>query len=269
MPAWHGSIGTPNHGVLIGGAELPREGFGLRWLRANDRHWGLPRFTGAIERAAARVATERPGAHLVVGDLSTPSGGGPLAPHFSHRSGMDADLLLYMTTPGGAPVDSPGFIHVHADGLAEDEAHARFLRFDVEREWLLVEALLEDPEARVQWMFVSEVIEAMLLEWAVARDAPPEIVLRAQQVMLQPNPGGVHDDHIHVRTSCSPEEQVAGCESIGPRRPWLAYALPQPEDSDTELALALMQSLEGPTAFVPPLPAAARMPDVARAKSTP
>jgi penicillin-insensitive murein endopeptidase len=245
-PAWHGAIGSPNHGVLANGAELARNAEGLRWLRGNDRHWGLPRFTSAIERAAARVAHERPGARLTVGDLSTPTGGGPLSPHFSHRSGVDADLLFYVTTLDGAPVNSPGFIHVGADGLAEDEAHGRWLRFDVEREWLLVRALVDDPLARIQWLFVSDVAQAMLLEWAVARGESPEIIRRAQSMMLQPNPGGVHDDHIHVRTTCAPDERVAGCEPIGPRRPWLAYDLPELHESDRDLALALLQPLQAP-----------------------
>jgi penicillin-insensitive murein DD-endopeptidase len=259
-PAWHGSIGSPSRGVLVAGAQVGRDAPGLRWLRGNDRHWGLPRFTGAIERAAARVAEERPGAHLLVGDLSTPTGGGPLSPHFSHRSGVDADLLFYVTTLDGAPVDSPGFIHVGADGLAQDEAHARWLRFDVEREWMLVRALLEDPEARVQWIFVSEVAEAMLLEWAISRGEPLETIARAQQVMLQPHPGGVHDDHIHVRTACSSAEVVAGCENIGPRRPWLTYDAPATLESDADLALALMQPAE-------PTPAASGV--GASAKSAP
>jgi penicillin-insensitive murein endopeptidase len=262
-PAWHGSIGTPNHGVLARGAELARDAEGLRWLRGNDRHWGLPRFTQAIERAAARVAHERPGGRLTVGDLSTPTGGGPLSPHFSHRSGVDADLLFYVTTLGGVPVDSPGFVHVGADGLAEDEAHGRFLRFDVEREWLLVRALVEDPQARVQWLFVSDVVQAMLLEWAVARGESPEIIGRAQSMMLQPNPGGIHDDHIHVRTTCSAEERVAGCESIGTRRPWLADELPKLEESDRELALALFRPIDAPAA------AAKTAPSSTPAKSRP
>jgi penicillin-insensitive murein endopeptidase len=243
VPAWRGAIGTPNHGVLVEGAELRRDAEGLRWLRGNDRHWGLPRFTDAIERAAARVAHERPGARLTAGDLSTPTGGGPLPPHFSHRSGVDADLLFYVTTLEGAPVDSPGFVHVGADGMAEDEAHGRWLRFDVAREWLLVRALVEDPQARLQWIFVSDVVQAMLLEWALAHGDSPATIRRAQQMMLQPNPGGIHDDHIHVRTTCSPEETVAGCVPIGTRRAWLSYELPPLADRDEELALALLRPL--------------------------
>jgi penicillin-insensitive murein endopeptidase len=268
-PALHGSIGTPNCGVLVEGREVAREGEGLRWLRGNDRHWAVPRFAGAIERAAARVTHERPGARLQVGDLSTPRGGGPLAPHFSHRSGMDADLLFYVTTVEGVPVDSPGFIHFGADGLARDAAHDRWLRLDVDRQWRFVRALLEDRDARVQWIFVSQVVQAMLLDWALARGDSPVTIERAERVMLEPHPGGVHDDHLHVRTTCSPEETLAGCEPVGPQRPWLAYDFPPPDDRDEDLVIALFQ----PLAPLPPpaptdLPTAAGA-SAARAKSGP
>jgi penicillin-insensitive murein endopeptidase len=250
-PGRHGSIGRPNSGVLTDGIEVRRDAEGLRWLRGNDRHWALPRFSAAIQRAAAAVARRRPGAALLVGDLSTRTGGGPLSPHFSHRSGVDADLLLYLSTAEGAPVDAPGFVHVGADGLARDEAHHRWLRFDVDREWLLLKALLEDPQARVQWLFVSDVVQAMILEWALARGDSLETIRRAREVMAQPNPGGVHDDHVHVRTACSPEETVDGCESVGPRRTWLAYDLQSFATADTgvatdddELVLALFRPLD-------------------------
>jgi penicillin-insensitive murein endopeptidase len=246
VPAWRGSIGAPNHGVLTDGAELRPVAGGLRWLRSNDRHWGLPRFAQAIERAAAEVTRQKPGAALCVGDLSIRAGGGPLSPHFSHRSGVDADLLFYVTTLDGAPVDSPGFIHFAADGIARDEALGRWLRLDVEREWLLVKALVEDPDARVQWVFVSDVVQALLTEWALATGDGPETIRRAREVMHQPHPGGVHDDHIHLRTACSPDETVAGCEPAGPRRTWLAYDLPPLSEENEELAFALMNPLEGP-----------------------
>jgi hypothetical protein len=90
--------------------------------------------------------------------------------------------------------------------------------------------------------------------------------VRAQRVMAQPNPGGVHDDHIHVRTTCSVEERAAGCEPIGPQRPWLASDQPPAQESDSDLALALMQPLEPMPA--PGLPTAAQA-DTSRAKSTP
>ena len=247
-PHLRGGIGMPHRGILTEPAALPRTGPGFVWLRDDERHFGVPRFVHAIERAAERVATERPGARLAVGDLSLRSGG-RLLPHLSHRTGRDADLLLYMTTLDGAPVDSPGFIHVEADGLAWDEAHHRFLRFDVEREWLLVKALLTDDDARIQWAFASRTVEALLIDWAQARGESGEIMLRAQEALLQPVPGGVHDDHIHIRTQCAPDEVLAGCEPTGPTRHWIAMSTAAPAlaaaaPSDVELAMELLRPLD-------------------------
>jgi penicillin-insensitive murein endopeptidase len=182
---------------------------------------------------------------LSVGDISI-RGGGPLAPHFSHRSGRDADLLFYVSTLDGAPVQSPGFVHFDPDGLAWDPDHKRYLRLDVEREWLLVEALLTDPDARIQWLFVSRVVEALLLEWARAKGVDYALWARAEEVMLQPNPGGVHDDHLHVRTACSAAEITQGCEHTGPMRAWLVEAPSAPvasEDETTELISFLVRPL--------------------------
>jgi penicillin-insensitive murein endopeptidase len=242
-PQWVGSIGAPACGVLVDGRELRPNAPGLKWLRAKGRHFALARFAQAIERAAALVELERPGAELSIGDLSTASGGGPALPHFSHRSGVDADLLFYVSTLDGAPIESPGFIHVGADGLAHNSADGRWLRLDVEREWLLVKALVLDPQARVEWIFVSDVVKAKLLQWALARGEFTETLFRAQTVMAQPSRGGVHDDHIHVRTACSVEETIAGCEPTGPRRPWLQSAAPTVDDPSEELAAALFEPL--------------------------
>ncbi len=243
-PGRRGSVGLPHRGMLAGGEEVPREGDGFRFLRDNDRHFALPRFARAIEHAASSVAHERPGATLVVGDLSTRTGG-ELMPHLSHRTGRDADLLLYLTTLDGAPVVSPGFVHFGPDGLAWDGK--RYLRFDVEREWLLVRALLSDPEARVQWIFAAREVQAWLVEWALSRGEPTEIVWRAQQVMLEPHPGGAHDDHLHVRTACSEDDVAHGCEPSGPERPWLALAPAPPLPSNDDLARELLAPFESQT----------------------
>lgn len=268
-PHWAGSIGLPQRGVLTKGSELPAEGPGYRLLApANERHFGTPRFVAAIERAAAKVALERPGSTLTIGDLSARNGG-KISSHSSHRSGRDADLLLYMLTLEGAPITSSGFVHVGTDGLAFDETEKRFLRFDVEREWLLVKALVEDPEARVQWLFASKPVEAMLIEWARARGESGDTIVRAMDMLLQPGrPAQIHDDHIHVRIACDRGEIATGCEESGPVRPWLAAldavpaATPQPDlPSNKELVELLVLPID------PLGPALAGTPSDARTKN--
>jgi penicillin-insensitive murein DD-endopeptidase len=244
-PSVAGSVGMPHLGVLTDAEELASEGKGWKLLRDNQRGFGLPRFVHALERVAEAVATARPGGTLVVGDLSARNGGA-IMPHFSHRNGRDADLVFFAMTLDGIPIASPGFVHYGADGLAWDSDERRFLRLDVEREWLLVKTLLEDNDARVQWLFVSRPVEAMLLEWASAKDEPAETLMRAQTVMAQPHPGGEHDDHLHVRTACSEDEMAHGCETSGPVRAWLAPEPLLPLDTRAvgELVLALLRTID-------------------------
>jgi penicillin-insensitive murein endopeptidase len=218
-PENHGSVGLPHRGTLSGGSELPDVGLGFARLRKNERRFGTRTLVDTIERAAAVVARERPGSVLVIGDLSV-AHGGHLLPHLSHRTGRDADLLLYVRTLDGAMVTSPGFVHFEADGLAWDAVHERFLRFDVEREWLLVKTLVEDDDARIQWIFLNHVLEPMLIEWARAKGEPAETIRRAEEVLLEPKPGGAHDDHTHIRVACSDDEVARGCERNGPERAW-------------------------------------------------
>jgi penicillin-insensitive murein endopeptidase len=238
-PAHGGSVGLPHDGRLTNAVPLPRNGDGYRVICHDGLHYGTPRLVGAIQRAAAEVARLRPGGTpLPVCDLSGPAGG-KTARHRSHQSGRDADLLFYALTADGRPWQVQ-FVRFGADGLAEPSPGS-FVRLDVERQWLLVRALVTDPEASVQWLFVSHSIEALLVEYARARGEDPEIVWRAESVMMEPWDSLPHDDHLHLRLACTPGEAVAGCLGGGPYWPWLA-PLPQLEPMDDA---ALIDAIAG------------------------
>ena len=183
----------------------------------------------------------------MIGDLSKRLGG-QIAGHRSHRTGRDVDLLFYAETPGGESVTSPGFVKFGPDGLAvfpSDRGGTRFIRLDVAREWLLVKALMLSPLANVQWLFISAPLEALLTEYARARGEDAELIWHAETVMLQPGDSLPHDDHLHLRTACTPEEAMYGCEGGGPYWPWLP-ALPTvaPPESDDSLLMALLSPIE-------------------------
>jgi len=221
-PGLHGTVGVPNRGVLTESEELPVRGPGFVRFRPQSSHYfGRPRLVHALKNAAASVAALAPGgAPLSIGDLSAKTGG-RIPGHDSHRSGRDVDLLFLVTTPAGASVPSPGFVRFEGDGLARVDNSADYVRIDVDRQWLLLRSLLTSPEVGVQFMFVCREIEALLIDHARALGEPDSLVWQAETVMLEPSDSLRHDDHVHLRIACSPEEAVAGCSGGGPRWQWL------------------------------------------------
>lgn len=236
-PGIQGSIGMPHDGVQTGAIELPVRGPGFaRYRPHTPNDWGNPRLVDAVERAAATVARERPGgAPLVIGDMSARYGG-RIPGHASHRNGRDADLLWYVTTPAGAPTRNPGFIHIGSDGLAR--VGDRYLRLDVEREWLLIKTLLRSPEIGVEWMFCARPVEALIIAYARARGEDPSLVWHAETVLQQPGDSAPHDDHIHLRMACTGDLAVHGCQGGGPYWDWLP-----PEPRLGPLDQALLESI--------------------------
>lgn len=255
-PSLSGSVGLPHSGFLSHGTELPKEGLGFRWKSAADHHWGLPRLVGLIEEAAGNVATARPGSQpLFVGDLSAQAGGALMPKHRSHRSGRDVDLLFFLTTVEGVPIPNGEFIKIGPDGLGVSEA-GHFVRFDVDREWLLIRSLVDSRKAHIQWIFVSRVLEALLVERAIALGEPPGLVQKAQTVMQQPGDSLPHDDHIHVRIACEADEFVSGCGGGGPSWAWL----PQPKKRIEAPTAELLEALLGPSVMPDKKPAVAIAP---------
>ncbi len=243
-PDVRGSVGLPHFGVLTDGIQLPKRTHTFRLFRDAAPNWGTPRLIGTIEHAAATVHRLRPGAPLLVGDISAKHGGFRTG-HKSHRSGRDVDLLLYCTTPDGRSIPSPGFVAFGPDGLAETEKHT-FVRFDTERNWQFVKALVTSPKADVMWIFLARPLEALLIEHARARGESDEMLWRAENVMLQPADSAPHDDHFHLRIACTQDELVHGCDVHGPAWPWLPNPPMLGSVSDEELLSALLEGLASP-----------------------
>ncbi|MFZ5889757.1 MAG: penicillin-insensitive murein endopeptidase [Myxococcota bacterium] len=236
-PGLEGSVGVPHFGSQTAAVQLPVAGKGfVRYRPHGHNYWGLPRLVKLVSEAAAHVARVAPdGAPLLVGDLSARYGG-KIPGHNSHRSGRDVDLLLFVTTPAGVPRESPGFVAIDGDGLGFVEGTSEYVRLDVEREWLLIKHLVSAPDASVQFLFLSQKLEALLIDYALARGEPLEVIHRAQTVLMQPTDSTPHDDHIHLRLACAPSEAVSGCSGGGPHWEWFPESDRAPELDAAELA---------------------------------
>lgn len=220
-PQLQGSIGLPHSGIQTGAVELPKSGPGfVRFRPFGSAYFGQPELVSSVVQIAGHMQRTYPGPPLILGDLSAQHGG-KIPRHNSHRNGRDIDLLWYVMTPEGVPVRSPGFIRVGPDGIAFDPDSGKYYRLDLERQWRVIRAFLESDEIDVQWMFCSRWIEALLIDYARARGEPDELVWRAETVMLQPADSLPHDDHIHLRISCTPKTMLTGCVGGGPYWEWL------------------------------------------------
>ena len=236
------SRGATNGGTVLHPIKLPAEGDGY-WVpplwRARGHEYGSEGAIDLVIGVARRIAV--PGApRLGVGDIS-PLVGGESAEHHSHQAGRDIDLLFFVTTPDGAPLENDAMRKFGPDGLTRlDRADpgAPRRRFDLARNWALVRALITAPEAEVQWIFLSEPLTLALLDYARAHGEPDALIARARAVLHQPGDSAPHDDHMHVRIFCSAEDRAAGCIDRGPPHA-LAEELPPRDDAASFAASAL------------------------------
>lgn len=211
------SCGAANRGKLARGVRLPARGPGYvipeHW-RKRHYNYGTRELVGLLQRAARRVATLHPGAVLGVADLSK-KGGGTLYNHRSHQSGRDVDLHYYALDRKNRPLRPDRWMPYYLwDGRAiyAKQPYAVRVRerfFDLARNWALVRELLTDKRANVTHIFASYQIKKWLLDYAKRIKEPPALIGRAVKLIMQP-PGSPHNDHMHVRIGCPPEDVRAG-----------------------------------------------------------
>jgi penicillin-insensitive murein endopeptidase len=226
-PATAGPMGGTSHGGLRGGIELPHKGdHHLFYRPQRDRRHACPTLGRALLSAAQQVAQSYPSSRLVIGDLSAP-GGGKISGHRSHQNGLDADLGFFRRTLTGKPAP-PGTDH-RFDRFGVALVRHRGTLFDEERNLALVEALLANPHAEIQWIFVSHATKRRLLETALRKAVATDTIERMNTVLRRPGDSTPHDDHFHVRAFCPPH--AALCIDNGPTWDWtpLARARKQPD----------------------------------------
>jgi penicillin-insensitive murein endopeptidase len=266
------SLGTHADGSLRRPALLPFDGDGYTvpgpW-RERHSNYGTDELVNVVVRAARVVDRELPGSLAAVGDLSHRGGGGS-AEHRSHQSGRDVDVFYYAMDRAGKPT-KPGeaMLRFNAEGRAVRWSPPHGLRppprpvpawrLDTRRTWAFVRALLTDPDAEVQWIFVQRDIGALLIREAAAAGEDPALLARAAFILHQPSDSEPHDDHMHIRLYCDPADRGLGCADRGPVRWWKKlwkYMQPPfgrgPEAAELEAIEALGAAIQGelPALFV-------------------
>ena len=254
------SRGTIREGYLRNAAALAVEGEHheiIEQHRRRNTRYGTEELVGAIERAATEVGEHLGGAPLRVGNIGFQRGG-PIPWSASHQAGRDADLAFYVLDEQGQSIPAPGLIDFDDDGRSEDPP----LQFDVPRNWALVRALLNDPEIKIQWIFISEGLKILLIEHALDLGEPRELIERAAKVLHQPTDAAPHSDHFHLRIGCAQIDRIEGCLNWGPQWDWhqwhepallartrqLQRAFDDPEPTIRRQALLFLQNISSPYA---------------------
>lgn len=261
MPDEPLAFGLSNSGILHRGVAMADRGEGyVRARPGESTRYGTPELVAALERALAEVSRRFPGtAPMRVGDLSGPSGGRHHR-HGSHRTGLDADLIFYLTDPAGRSRQGRGWLaynrfgyaveHRAPEGVAGGPGGGLYF-FDDARNWWLVRTLVLDDEAAVQWIFVSRGVKTRLLRHAMAHERDPRAIFRASYVLQEPSNASPHDDHFHVRIYCPPRALAHGCRNRGVIWPWLRHrfekppAIPGETLSDELLVRELCEGIDG------------------------
>lgn len=209
------SVGRHNRGRLLRAAELTASEHVRLKHPEGDQHHGTDEMVAMLRHAADHVWSRAPGVRLTVGDLSRHHGG-RFRPHRSHQSGRDVDVGFYIHDEAGSPIEPGRFFDFRGDGTSRHDAT---WRFDDARNWALVEALVTNTIATVQYAFVSRDLRRRLLDYGAAHGADPETLARAEVVLWQPTSGGRHRDHFHVRIYCDPGDRPR-CRDEAPHHPW-------------------------------------------------
>lgn len=206
------TVGHPNHGYQIRAKKLTDTSHLVVKASSSGARYGHPALVLMLRRSAKEISSDAGGIKMLVGDLSRERGG-PLYGHRSHQSGRDADVGFFAINSKGKSVQLAEFVKFGADGKSGGDGG---LIFDDYRNWLLVQAWVTDTRAGLSHIFVSHGLRARLLAFASKDARFKRYVVRAAELLKQPEHGEPHDDHFHVRIAC-PKAQAGLCKSESER----------------------------------------------------
>ena len=229
-PSESESVGASNSGRLDHGVSLPSSD--RIHVRNDTNRYGTQELVDLLVWAEERVNAEAPGSRLLVGDLSKRRGR-RLRPHASHRVGRDVDVGFYLHDARGAPALNDHFVRLQRTGVGVERRSERELKWDDERNWLLIAAILGQDVVPVQYVMVIEPLHARLLEEGRRRGAPQWLLDRITEAAGPRRTGrgrfaryGTHDSHFHVRIYCDAND--SRCRDKPPFWDWIQQPAPEP-----------------------------------------
>ena len=189
-PAGAESYGRPEYGRLLNAVQVPESPLYAR--RSPNQLWGSSHAIEVLMGAIAQFRYETGHRGLIQLNSMSLRRGRRFSPHKSHQSGRDIDIHLPLL-PGVEFTNSP-----NADEV------------DWWATWSLVRSFLETDQ--VVYIFLNRELQRRLYEAArsmgESHESLAEVIEwahgRRHKTIIRHSRG--HDDHIHVRFACGPDE---------------------------------------------------------------
>jgi penicillin-insensitive murein endopeptidase len=211
------SVGLATNGRLSWGVRFDDSPVAFVKVGSETSRHGTAELVAMVASAAEVVAAAFPGTRLMVGDLSHRRGG-RLHPHDSHRAGRDVDLGFFLTDPDGNHVVPRGFVGLNARGRGRDR-HGEQYRFDVERNWALVETILRDESVHVQFILINAHLKRLLRAHARRAGVDRDLLARFEEIAANRSGSSSHRSHFHVRIYCAADDRPR-CVDAPPFHAW-------------------------------------------------
>lgn len=192
------SVGLPHDGRVVGAVPMSN-GPGRIITAERWKTWATQATVSQLDSVLRRWDDRFPdGPPVLVGNLSARHGG-PLQPHKTHQSGRDVDLSYVAEWDGKSRVT---WQKMNASNL------------DAGKTWALLKSIV--THADVETIFIDRSIQLLLLAYARRHGTVRkqrlshwlEVAANAKQkkrALIRHVPG--HDDHMHVRFVCRPDEK--------------------------------------------------------------
>lgn len=211
------SVGTVTEGYLIDATQIPTDNPRLKFLEVQAQRrlfFTSTEMRTLVEKASDYVEEVLPGTPIYLGNFGA-LGGGDIPYSVSHNSGRDADIAFHTLAPSGNVWVPKSFIEFAENGTWTDPTTQGVYRFDVPRNWAVIEGLLAHHKGQLQAIFVSNGLRRLLLDHAARMGVRASVRQEASMLLAQPSGSLPHNDHFHIRLFCSARDVSAGCQDTG------------------------------------------------------
>ena len=219
------SIYDTRDGYLINGHVIPHPSPYMRQMQVQYERgiaYGTHALIRLLDFTARAMHKKYPGTLLYLGNLGLREGG-DIPYSVSHNAGRDGDIAFYMKDEKGHFFHPTNMYKMNRRLQAKSSPG---LTFDLEKNTTLIETLLTQTVAPVQFIFVVRHLRSAIRQELVSRGAGEDLLARFDETVQEQS---AHDDHFHIRIYCSDEDICAGCMDRSIIHPWHADPLPKRE----------------------------------------